>query len=298
MMQRRTFIRALAAGVVGGMATTPASAVERMVPLPRARKTVLQPRVWQKISQASMDEQQVQQAVERIRNFNQPHRGDTVLPWAKVRLLKKVNRRFTRLEQWVGHANFHLLGFDEALKISRNSSRVGAFTKQELDFLEELFHHDASDYGFLGHKPFSQLTDEVPRKEVSKQPYTGNFLYRGDPVRMYNRIRRDVGDKVVLTSGVRSVIKQFRLFLAKAEESGGNLSMASRSLAPPGYSFHGIGDFDVGQVGYGAYNFTARFATTEVFRRLRDLGYVDLRYPEDNLLGVRFEPWHVKVRST
>jgi zinc D-Ala-D-Ala carboxypeptidase len=25
------------------------------------------------------------------------------------------------------------------------------------------------------------------------------------------------------------------------------------------------------------------------------LGYVQIRYTEDNRLGVRFEPWHIKV---
>jgi LAS superfamily LD-carboxypeptidase LdcB len=90
-------------------------------------------------------------------------------------------------------------------------------------------------------------------------------------------------------------MKQFLLFLNKAYRSRGNLSVASRSLAPPGYSFHGVGDFDVGQVGFGIANFSSRFTTTKVFKRLRDLGYIELRYPKGNLLGVRFEPWHIKV---
>jgi len=94
---------------------------------------------------------------------------------------------------------------------------------------------------------------------------------------------------------VRSVIKQFLLFLNKAYESEANLSLASRSLAPPGYSFHGIGDFSVGQFGLGADNFTERFTTTPVYKRLNEQGYVRIRYPLDNLLGVRFEPWHIKV---
>ena len=87
------------------------------------------------------------------------------------------------------------------------------------------------------------------------------------------------------------------LFLNKAYKSNGNLSVASRSLAPPGYSYHGVGDFDVGQVGFGADNFTARFTSTEVFKKLENLGYINLRYQKDNLLGVRFEPWHIKVSS-
>jgi D-alanyl-D-alanine carboxypeptidase len=28
---------------------------------------------------------------------------------------------------------------------------------------------------------------------------------------------------------------------------------------------------------------------------LVELGYINMRYPEDNLLGVRYEPWHIKV---
>ena len=112
---------------------------------------------------------------------------------------------------------------------------------------------------------------------------------------MYDEIRAALGSDVILTSGVRGIVKQLRLFVAKATSFDGNLSLASRSLAPPGYSFHGIGDFDVGIAGWGARNFTADFAETEIFKRLIDLGYVAIRYPLDNRLGVRFEPWHIRV---
>ena len=47
----------------------------------------------------------------------------------------------------------------------------------------------------------------------------------------------------------------------------------------------------------GADNFTLRFTTTRVYRKLKDLGYINIRYVEDNMLGVRFEPWHIKVSS-
>jgi LAS superfamily LD-carboxypeptidase LdcB len=53
----------------------------------------------------------------------------------------------------------------------------------------------------------------------------------------------------------------------------------------------------VGQVGYGLANFTARFTTTRVYKILSDLGYLKLRYPQDNLLGVRYEPWHIKLKT-
>jgi LAS superfamily LD-carboxypeptidase LdcB len=112
---------------------------------------------------------------------------------------------------------------------------------------------------------------------------------------MYEKLRKRVGDQLYLTSGIRGVVKQFLLFLDKAHNNNGNLSLASRSLAPPGYSYHGIADFDVGQTGFGALNFTGKFTTTEVFKKLEDMDYVTIRYPKDNLKGVRFEPWHIKV---
>jgi hypothetical protein len=174
---------------------------------------------------------------------------------------------------------------------------VGRFSGDELDFLEKIFYVDASTYGFFGKKPLENLTFRVQRREVVKVPYTGNYLYKGLPIETYERIRRDLGNRAILTSGVRSIIKQFLLFLDKARRNNGNLSLASRSLAPPGYSYHGIGDFDVGQVGFGSDNFTTRFTTTPIYRRLRDLGYIDIRYQRDNLMGVRFEPWHIMVSS-
>ena len=73
------------------------------------------------------------------------------------------------------------------------------------------------------------------------------------------------------------------------------LSETSRSLAPPGYSFHGIGDFDVGKIGLGEANFTIDFSNTEEFQRLITLGYVDIRYTDTNRFGVRYEPWHIKI---
>ena len=126
-------------------------------------------------------------------------------------------------------------------------------------------------------------------------PRTGHFLYRGDSEALYLKVKKDIGASIVLTSGIRNVVKQTHLFLAKTIQSNGNLSRASRSLAPPGHSFHGIGDFDVGKVGFGSKNFTSDFSDTKEFQKLVELGYVDMRYPLHNLLGVRYEPWHIKV---
>ncbi len=57
----------------------------------------------------------------------------------------------------------------------------------------------------------------------------------------------DVGESLTLTSGVRSIVKQTKLFLDKIDSVDGNLSVASKSLAPPAYTYHSIADFDVGK---------------------------------------------------
>lgn len=209
--------------------------------------------------------------------------------------LKSSLRRLTRIQNTVGYGNFNILSFDQALKVAKQYSRVGKFTAKELNALEALFYENASDYGFLGEKPVDKITTSIHRRDVVKVPRSGHFLYRGEAQKMFDKVRSEVGSSLVLTSGIRSITKQMHLFLRKADANEWNLSLASRSLAPPGYSFHGVGDFDVGKKGYAAKNFTDEFAKTDEFKKLVDLGYIDIRYPIDNQLGVRFEPWHIKV---
>jgi len=233
----------------------------------------------------------------KMRNFDKHHWNDVCLEQPFLRLLKSALLRLRRLQKTVGHGHFYLLNFDDALKIAKNYPRVGRFPRSELDFLEMIFYEDSQVYGFSGEKPLQKMTDRIQKRKVVKIPYTGNYLYKGKPLETYNQIRKEIGDRVILTSGIRSVTKQFMLFLDKAYRHRGNLSLASRSLAPPGYSFHGVGDFDVGQMGLGAANFTENFTKTPVFNKLDRLGYVDLRYRKDNFLGVRFEPWHIKVHE-
>ncbi|MDX2446307.1 MAG: M15 family metallopeptidase [Desulfobacterales bacterium] len=203
--------------------------------------------------------------------------------------------RFSRIQATVGFGNFCILGFDQSLRIAKNYAKVGAFTRQEIEFIDKLFNTDAGVYGFLGKKTFHSMSDTIAASKIKKTPGTGNYLFNGLPQQLYHKISHDIGDQVVLTAGIRGMAKQFYLFLRKVKQTQGNLSLASRSIAPPGYSFHGVSDFDVGQVGFGAANFTTRFSNTKVYKKMTQLGYIDFRYPQNNRLGVRFEPWHIKV---
>jgi hypothetical protein len=282
-MKRRDFLKAVSAGVILGT-VDPFSFVSASQLFQQS----------QGFSRSDFDGS-IKDYLHKMQNFDQPHPEDICLEREMLQVLHTCVLRLKRLQRTVGHGNFHLLSFDGGLAIARNYSQVGRFSKEELDFLERIFYTDSAQYGFWGDKPINRMTIKIKKSEVVKIPRSGSYLYKGVPQEMYEKIRKHVGDKLYLTSGIRGVMKQFLLFLNKADKNNGNLSLASRSLAPPGYSFHGISDFDVGQVGYGALNFTGSFTSTEVFKKLDALRYVSIRYPKENLKGVRFEPWHIRV---
>ncbi len=233
--------------------------------------------------------------LEKVRFFENEFTDDVYLGQNEFSVLNSVVQRLERAQKYVGHGNFNLLGFDALLRYASRYDSIGKFTAVELNFMEKIFFTEARQYGFLGEKVTSNLTEEFKSSDTERIPHTGHYVFKGQSHAYYQKLVRDVGPQIVLTSGIRSVVKQMHLFLSKCAKSNGNLSKASRSLAPPGHSFHGIGDFDVGRLGWGEDNFTSKFATTDEFKKMQDLGYVQIRYTEDNQLGVRFEPWHIKV---
>jgi hypothetical protein len=250
-----------------------------------------------KSQQTSSETEKHQQkvVVDKSIDFARDYDDDIFVSAAEQPILQSVLKRLKNLQKTIGFGHYNLVSFDQALVYSKRFSDIGEFTQDELNFIEKIFFTKASDYGFLGTKVNESLTTSYKKADVYKVPYSGHYLFKGESLDHYKKLRNDVGDSVILTSGIRSNVKQLYLFLAKTVRVNGNLSRASRSLAPPGYSFHGIGDFDVGRVGWGAKNFTDDFATTDEFKRMQDLGYLSIRYDQGNKLGVRFEPWHIKV---
>lgn len=212
----------------------------------------------------------------------------------KQQLITDIEARLQRVSDVVGFGNFNIISFDEVLQVARNFSSVGRFTKEELAYIEEIFYEDPRKYGFYGLRTCNDLTQPIYEKDVYKVPRSAHYIFK-DYLPLYERLVEDVGDTLILTSGVRSVPKQLHLFLNRVIRSEFDFYDASYSLAPPGYSYHSAGDFDVGKVGFGWGNFSSRFAQTEEFKRLKSLPYVDIRYFEGNKDGVRYEPWHIQV---
>lgn len=209
-------------------------------------------------------------------------------------MVDAIEDKLNRVMSVVGFGNFNIISFDDVLKIARNYPKVGEFTQSELLFIDDLFYKDPREFGFYGVRTCNDLTQPVYEKDVYKVPRTGHYIFK-DYLPLYDRVVQDVGETLILTSGVRSVPKQLSLFLNRVKRSNYNFYEASYSLAPPGYSYHSVGDFDVGKVGFGWANFSARFAQTQEFQRLKQLPYIDIRYFEGNNDGVRYEPWHIQV---
>lgn len=231
----------------------------------------------------------------KLRDFDSPSADDIRMSPQQLATARACLNRLQRIQALIGYGNFNVISFDAALKITRNYPQVGTFSTAELELLEQTFYENAATYGFYGDKVLTEITASIPKKETFKVPGSGHFLFKGESLAAFNKIRRDIGDSLILTSGIRGIVKQMYLFLDKTLRSEGNLSQASRSLAPPGYSYHAISDFDVGKRGWGVANFSQEFATTDEYRRLMDLGYVRLRYSHGNPYGVRYEPWHITV---
>ncbi len=205
--------------------------------------------------------------------------------------LKKLNQ----VKNVVGYGRFNIISFDEVLKVITKTKQIPYFTKQELSLLEKLFYENPNQYGFYGEKTIREITTKISLNDVVKVPYTGHYLFKGDPLNSYNAIKKDIGKDVILTSGVRGVIKQMSLYIEKINNLNGNISLACKSIAPPAYTHHAVSDFDVGNRFLGAKNFSLDFMNTNEYKNLVALDYVSLRYTQGNGDGVMFEPWHIKV---
>ena len=223
--------------------------------------------------------------------------NDIYLSKKDFETLRILRERFKRLKRFVGYANFNIISYNSSIFYARNYSAIGKFTQAETHLMERFFYEDPSCYGFYGERTVENISDAIKRKDLKKIRRSGHYIYKGDSLESYNRLQHDVDTKdIILTSGVRSVIKQMRLFVDKLYRNKGNLTKTTNAIAPPAYSYHSTGDYDLGKKGFGYDNFTPRFALTKEYSELKKLSYIEMRYTLLNNDGVRYEPWHIKAK--
>ena len=224
-------------------------------------------------------------------------RNDIYLSKKDFETLRILRERFKRLKRFVGYANFNIISYNSSIFYARNYSSIGKFTQAEVQLMERFFYEDPSRYGFYGERTVESISYAIKRKDLKKIRRSGHYIFKGDSLESYNRLQHDVDTKdIILTSGVRSVIKQMRLFVDKLYRNKGNLTKTTNAIAPPAYSYHSTGDYDLGKKGFGYDNFTPRFALTKEYSELKKLSYIEMRYTLLNNDGVRYEPWHIKAK--
>ncbi|WP_072682732.1 M15 family metallopeptidase [Arcobacter sp. LA11] len=300
-MKRRDFFKYSTATVILPTITTTLNATNTFVEQPvfptRILKTKLLNIPKEKIVEEKVEVEITKPEIKKIEPEPKTKivKKDKFLEEKYINDFISVREKLKFVQSHVGYGNFNVLSFDEMLRIAKYSSKTSAFSKSELNFLESIFYYDPSYHGFYGERISKNITDRINKKDINKIPRTGHYLFKGEPEKIYQKMKDDVGESLTLTSGVRSIVKQTKLFLDKLDSVDGNLSIASKSLAPPAFTYHSIADFDVGKKGFGYANFTPRFALTEEFLKMRKLKYIDMRYTINNKDGVRYEPWHVKI---
>lgn len=235
------------------------------------------------------------QAVTEPRRPDQDYANDVHIDPADQKPFAALLQRLKLVRLEAGFGRFKLMGIAEARLLARARSHIGAFSRAELDLYEKLFYQDAADFGFRGERVVQRADYHIPPARAVKIAGSGNYLFRGEPQQLFRRMQEDAGEKIILTSGIRGVLMQTLLFMDRAQSLAGNLSRVSRTIAPPAYSWHAAGDFDIGVEGLGDDNFSLRLTRTAEYRRLMELDYVNVRYPRNNRLGVRYEPWHIKA---
>jgi len=218
--------------------------------------------------------------------------NDQFLNPLELELAREVVERLRDVEAFVGHGRFTTLNFEAVFKHSAGlASR--RLTVADIRFLRDIFNRSSESLGFNGPRISNQFLAGHAQEALIFYPKYGEYLLSGDAIEQFERLEAEFGSSVMLTSGYRGHPKQMLLYLEKVVEAQGNLSLASRNRAPAGYSFHFIGDFDVGDVALGEQSFSRRFLKTSIYQSMVRAGWVKWRYPSHNLLGVRFEPWHI-----
>lgn len=185
-------------------------------------------------------------------------------------MVKNLLDKLNTVQNHVGYVRFNTISFDEMLKMAVHCNKP--LTPYEVGYIETIFYGDPRRYGFYGERTVPRLTAITPKKDLIYIKQSGHFLLRGAATEKYTTIKKLIGNELILTSGVRAPVKQLHLFLKKIVSEGGDLRLASTSIAPPGFTFHSVGDFDIGKVGYGHGNFSTKFQETDVFKKLYDGG--------------------------
>ena len=153
----------------------------------------------------------------------------------------------------------------------------------------------AEPENLLGHLSYQ----EVPESELKPITKDGRMRLRTAAAQKFLQMQsaaRASGIFFRPISAFRSVSEQQSLFFAVKEQRGQVATKRAEVSAPPGYSEHHTGyAIDIGDAKNPGTDLSPGFARTAAFAWLeKNAAYYsfELSFPENNLQGVSYEPWH------
>lgn len=220
-------------------------------------------------------------------------------------LITSINDKFTAKINSLPPEQRNTIKYDELI------SQLNIIEKQ---FVKKIFSIDPVSLGFKGEFCSMDIPDELVKIEninvVSKKgdtislgvQYSPKHSYK-DFILMNEQMKKEIGKSLYITSGYRSPGKQAYLFIMYlATSSNFSLYENAKWIAMPGYSQHGtpinnaldltnengIDGFSEGQT---AEDFVKLPEYKWMLKNAAQFNFF-LSYPENNKLGVAFEPWH------
>ena len=223
---------------------------------------------------------------------DQPYDGDRYLEPSELAIAREVIDRLRTVGAHVGHGRFNTLGFERVFKVASDLPSA-RFSVPQIRFMRALFGRSNAFFDYRGARVSEDFLAHHDPEDLVHYPEDGDYLIDGQPSRRFDALKQNLGNSLTLLSGYRGHPKQMLLYLDKVVASDGNLSLASRNRAPAGYSYHFSGDFDIGERRLGDANFSRQFLKSPVYQATLQSDEWAQRYPHHNVLGVRFEPWHI-----
>lgn len=189
-------------------------------------------------------------------------------------------------------------------------------SEQEIRFVEKLNSLEPSEYGFMGE--FIGLED-VPEDLVFIDGQT--YQFKGQtvtidrqfmPQHIYEKfvalnaaMKNDIGKELMISSCYRSPAYQLIVFLRNLRWNKYDFKRTVAGVALPGFSEHGSAEETAIDFRTQTYELENPedfdFSETDEYDWLLDHAEeynLFLSYPEDNDLGVVFEPWHWRYRNS
>ena len=228
----------------------------------------------------------------RMAAADKPYDGDRYLESSELAVSREVADRLRAVEAHVGHGRFNTLGFERVFKVASDLPSA-RFSVPQIRFMRALFGRSNAFFDYRGARVSEDFLAHHDTEDLVHYPEDGDYLIDGQPSRRFDALKQKLGNSLTLLSGYRGHPKQMLLYLDKVVASDGNLSLASRNRAPAGYSYHFSGDFDIGDRRLGDANFSRQFLKSPVYQATIKSDEWAQRYPNHNVLGVRFEPWHI-----